>query len=122
MSYGQALAVGLGQTLSLLPGMSRSASTIVAGLLTGMDRRVATDFSFMLALPTLYAASFYALFNARDRLDGDLGFAMMVGLVTAFVSAWIVIHAFLRFVQTNTLQVFGWYRMLIGAAVLWLAR
>ena len=121
MSFGQALGIGFGQVFSLLPGVSRSGATIVAGLLAGLGRRAATDFSFLLALPTLYAACFYALWKARDTLDADTGFAMFVGLVAAYVSALLVIRAFLRFVQTNTLRPFGWYRIAVGLAVIaWL--
>jgi undecaprenyl-diphosphatase len=119
MTWGQALAIGIGQTLSLLPGMSRSAATIVAGLLAGLDRRAATEFSFLLALPTLYAASLYSLWSARDRIDGDLVLAMAVGLIAAYLSALVVINAFLRYVQTNTLRPFGWYRIAVGAALLY---
>lgn len=122
LTWGQALAVGVGQTLSLLPGVSRSASTIVAGLLAGLDRRAATDFSFLLALPTLYAASLYALWSARDRIDQHMVIAMGVGLVAAYVSALVVINAFLRYVQTNTLRPFGWYRIVLGAALLYWLR
>jgi undecaprenyl-diphosphatase len=121
MSWSQALAIGAGQTLSLLPGVSRSAATIVAGLLAGLDRRAATEFSFLLALPTLYAASLYALWSARERIDADMALAMAVGLVASFASAVAVINAFLRYVQTNTLRPFGWYRIVIGIVLLsWL--
>src|SRR5690606_13300606 len=95
------------------------ASTIVAGLLAGLDRRTATEFSFFLALPTLYAASLYSLWSARDRLDADLLLAMAIGLVAAYVSALVVIRAFLRYVQTNTLRPFGWYRIVVGAVLLY---
>jgi undecaprenyl-diphosphatase len=122
MTWGQALAIGAGQTVSLLPGISRSAATILAGLLAGLDRRAATEFSFLLALPTLYAASLYSLWSARDRIDVDLALAMGVGLIAAYLSAVVVINAFLKYVQTNTLRPFGWYRIAIGAALLyWLA-
>jgi undecaprenyl-diphosphatase len=120
MSWGQALAIGAGQTLSLLPGVSRSAATILAGLLAGLDRRAATEFSFLLALPTLYAASLYALWSARDRIDHQLVVAMAVGLVAAFLSAAVVINAFLKYVQTNTLRPFGWYRIAVGVLLLYL--
>src|SRR5215472_5512188 len=73
MSFGQAIAIGAGQVLSLLPGVSRSGATIIAGLLTGMQRRAATEFSFFLALPTMYAACLFALWKARHDLHGQLG-------------------------------------------------
>ncbi len=122
VTMGQAIAIGLGQTLSLLPGVSRSGATIVTGLVVGLDRRAATDFSFMLALPTMYAATLYTLWKSRAALVGELGLGMAIGLVAAYVSALVVINAFLRFVQTNSLRPFGWYRIVIGFAVLaWLA-
>lgn len=124
MTFGQALAVGAGQTLSLLPGVSRSGATIVAGLLAGLERRAALDFSFLLALPTMYAACLFALWKARHALanDSDLALAMGVGFVAAYLSALVVIRAFLQYVGRHSLQPFGWYRIAAGAVVLaWLA-
>jgi undecaprenyl-diphosphatase len=121
MTMQQALVIGLGQTLSMVPGVSRSGATIVTGLLVGLDRRAATDFSFLLALPTMYAATLYSMWKGREALAGEMGLGMLVGLAAAYVSALIVIHAFLRFVQTNSLRPFGWYRIVAGLAVLaWL--
>jgi undecaprenyl-diphosphatase len=121
VSMRQALLIGCGQTLSMIPGVSRSGATIVTGLLVGLDRRAATDFSFLLALPTMYAATLYTLWKARDALAGELGLGMAVGLVTAYASALVVINAFLRYVQTNSLRPFGWYRIVAGFAVVgWL--
>jgi undecaprenyl-diphosphatase len=117
----QALLIGLGQTLSMVPGVSRSGATIVTGLLVGLDRRAATDFSFLLAMPTMYAATLYSMWKGREALAGEMGLGMLVGLAAAYVSALIVIHAFLRFVQTNSLRPFGWYRIVAGLAVVaWL--
>lgn len=118
ISYAQAIAVGLGQCLALLPGVSRSGATIVTGLVAGLSRAAATEFSFFLALPTMYAACFYTMFKARDRLADELGLGMVVGLFTAYVSSLIVIRAFLAFVQTNSLRPFGWYRILFGLVLL----
>ncbi|HZR84911.1 MAG TPA: undecaprenyl-diphosphate phosphatase [Candidatus Binatia bacterium] len=121
MTFGQALAVGAGQTLSLLPGVSRSGATILAGLLAGLTRRAALDFSFLLALPTMYAACLFALWKARHDLAGSAGVAMAVGLLAAYASALVVIRAFLRYVGDHSLHPFGWYRIAAGAAVLaWL--
>lgn len=121
MTMQQALLIGIGQTVSMIPGVSRSGATIVTGLLVGLDRRAATDFSFLLALPTMYAATLYSLWKARDALAGEMGLGMVVGLAAAYLSALVVIHAFLRFVQTNSLRPFGWYRIGAGLAVLaWL--
>lgn len=118
VSMRQAVLIGFGQTLAMLPGISRSGATILTGLLVGLDRRAATDFSFLLALPTMYAASLYALWKGRESLVGEAGPGMVVGLVAAYVSAVIVINAFLRFVQTNSLRPFGWYRIAVALGVL----
>jgi undecaprenyl-diphosphatase len=117
VSWNQALAIGFGQCLALMPGVSRSGSTIITGLVAGLERRVATDFSFLLALPTMYGACLYTIFKARDRLTDELGLGMVVGLVAAYVSSLVVIHVFLRFVQTNSLRPFGWYRIVVGGVL-----
>ena len=118
----QAFTIGLGQVLSLIPGVSRAGATILTGLLVGLERRAATEFSFFLALPTLYAACLFTLWKSRHMLDTNGALALAVGFLAAFVSALVVIRALLRFVQTHDLRPFGWYRIAAGAAVLlWLA-
>ncbi len=117
MSFGQALAIGLGQTVSMIPGVSRSGATIVSGMLAGLDRRAALDFSFLLALPTMYAACLYSLWKARHDLAGAGGLGLVVGLVAAYASALLVIRAFLRWVGSRSLAPFGWYRIAAGLAV-----
>jgi len=113
--------VGLGQVLSLIPGVSRAGATIVTGLVVGLSREAATEFSFFLAMPTLYAACLFALWKGRHEIDTTAAMALAVGFAAAFVSALGVIRAFLRFVQTHTLRPFGWYRIAAGIAVtLWL--
>ena len=114
----RAVGVGLAQCVALIPGMSRSGSTIVGGLLLGLDRKVATEFSFFLALPTMFAATGYKfvqsyhLFNAQDLL------ALFIGMVVSFLVAWAVIAAFLSYVKRHTLKVFGYYRMGLGIIIL----
>ncbi len=118
----QALGIGVGQVLSLMPGVSRAGATILTGLVVGLDRRAATEFSFFLALPTMYAACLFALWKSRHALDASAALALAVGFATAFASALVVIRALLRFVQSNTLRPFGWYRIAAGMALLaWLA-
>jgi undecaprenyl-diphosphatase len=122
VTLGQAIGIGMGPVLSLIPGVSRAGATILTGLVVGLDRKAATEFSFFLALPTMYAACLFALWKSRHTIDLAAGSALAVGFVTAFVSALVVIRAFLRFVQTHTLHPFGWYRIAAGLAVLaWLA-
>jgi undecaprenyl-diphosphatase len=114
VSLGQALGIGCGQVLSLMPGVSRAGATILSGLVAGLDRRAATEFSFFLALPTMYAACLFALWKGRHDLDTSAALALAVGFVTAFASALVVIRALLRFVQSNSLRPFGWYRIAAG--------
>ena len=114
----RAMGVGLAQCVALIPGMSRSGSTIVGGLLLGLERKVATEFSFFLALPTMFAATGYKfvqsyhLFNTQDLL------ALGIGLVVSFLVAWAVIAAFLTYVKRHTLKIFGYYRVVLGTIIL----
>ncbi len=113
-----ALAVGIAQCFSLFPGVSRSGATIVGGLLAGMERKVATEFSFFLALPTMIAATTYQIMTSRSLWSTDDALALLLGLVVAFLVAWAVIAALLSFVKRHTLKVFGYYRILLGVLVL----
>lgn len=117
LPFTGAVAIGLGQAVAMIPGVSRSGATLVAGLLAGLGRRAALDFSFLLALPTMYAACLFSLWKARHDLAGGGGIAMLVGLVAAYASALVVIRGFLRFVGDHSLRPFGWYRIVAGAAV-----
>ncbi|HEY8041907.1 MAG TPA: undecaprenyl-diphosphate phosphatase [Polyangiaceae bacterium] len=117
---GRALAIGLGQCLSMWPGTSRSMCTIVAGQLSGLSTATAAEFSFLLALPTLGAATLYEGYKSRHVLASNVGSASLaVGLVVSFLVAWGVIATFLRYLKTRGLEPFGWYRILLGAVVLW---
>ncbi len=113
-----ALLVGLAQCASLVPGVSRSAATIIGGLLAGMDRKVATEYSFFLALPTLVAATSYKALKSQALMTGEDVLALGLGMVVAFLVAWAVIAAFLAFVTRHSLRVFAFYRILVGIAVL----
>src|SRR5579885_3047956 len=116
--WSDALWVGVAQVASLFPGVSRAGATIVGGLLVGMSRPAATDFSFYLALPTVSAASLFSLAKDIHLLDrGDVA-PLAVGFVAAYVSALLVIRSFLRFVRSHDFQGFGWYRIVFGAIVL----
>jgi undecaprenyl-diphosphatase len=119
----RALMIGLGQCFSLWPGASRSMCTIVAGQLGGLSTATAAEFSFLLALPTLGAATLYELYKSRGELSASVGAAqLLVGLVVSFVVAWAVIAAFLHFLRRRGLGVFGYYRIIVGAVVLLLIR
>ena len=114
------LLIGLGQCASLWPGTSRSMCTIVAGQLAGLSTGTAAEFSFLLALPTLGAATLYELGRARHALlDGAGGAALALGMGTSFLVAWGVIAGFLRYLRHHGLEPFGWYRIVLGAVVLW---
>jgi undecaprenyl-diphosphatase len=109
--------VGVAQCASLIPGMSRSGSTIIGGLLAGLDRKVATEYSFFLALPTIIAATAYQILKAKATFTQQDYVALAVGLLVSFIVAWAVIAAFLTFVQRHTLRVFAYYRILLGILV-----
>lgn len=117
VSASHALWIGLAQCASLIPGMSRSGSTIVGGLLAGLDRKVATEYSFFLALPTIMAATIYETWKARVTFTDQDFLALGLGMVVSFLVAWAVIAAFLTFVQRHTLRVFAYYRIMLGVVV-----
>jgi undecaprenyl-diphosphatase len=117
---GRAFAIGVGQCFALWPGTSRSMCTIVAGQLTGLSTATAAEFSFLLALPTLGAATVYETYKARAELLAHGGAAeLAIGLVVSFFVAWAVIAAFLRYLTRRGLEPFGYYRILLGIVVLW---
>ena len=116
----RALAIGFGQCLSLWPGSSRSMCTIVAGQLTGLSTATAAEFSFLLALPTLGAATLYEAYKARNVLMAHgAAINLAVGLVVSFFVAWAVIASFLRYLRARGLEPFGWYRIVVGVIALW---
>jgi undecaprenyl-diphosphatase len=114
--------VGIAQCASLIPGMSRSGSTIIGGLLAGLDRKVATEYSFFLALPTIIAATVYETYKAQATFTGQDLVALAVGMVVSFFVAWGVIAAFLTYVQRHTLRVFAYYRIALGIVVFMVVR
>lgn len=114
----QALLVGLLQVLSLVPGVSRAAASIVGGMLGGMDRTTATAFSFYLAIPTLGAATIFDLLTSLDRFSRDDLVLLAVGLAVAFGSAFVAVGWLLRYVATHSFRPFGYYRILLGALLL----
>ena len=113
-----AIGVGIAQCVALIPGMSRSGSTIVGGLLLGLDRKIATEFSFFLALPTMFAATGYKLLQSYHLFTADDVFPLFIGMVVSFIVAWVVIASFLTYVKRHTLKVFAYYRIALGVALL----
>ncbi len=118
MTTMDALKVGLVQCLAMIPGTSRSGSTIIGGMLLGLSRKAATDFSFYLAIPTLIGAGVYSLYKDRALLAmSDLPM-FAVGLLFSFLSAWLCIRWLLRYIATHDFVVFAWYRIAFGIVVL----
>ena len=113
-----ALKLGLAQAVALIPGTSRSGATIIGGMLFGLSRPVATEFSFYLAVPTLVAAGLYDTWKNRMLLEASDLPMFAVGLLTAFVSALACVHWLVRYVATHDFTPFAWYRIVFGALVL----
>jgi undecaprenyl-diphosphatase len=113
-----ALKVGLAQCVAMIPGTSRSGATIIGGMLFGLSRKAATDYSFFLAIPTLIGAGAYSLY--KDRALLSLADAPMfgVGLLFSFVSAWICVRWLLRYIASHSFEAFAWYRIVFGIVIL----
>ena len=122
VTWKEAILVGLFQCLALWPGMSRSAATIVGGLLAGMERRAAATYSFLAAVPVMVAATGYDLFKSRALLGAADVPSFAVGLVIAFLAAWVAVRSFVALLGRHTLRPFAWYRILIAPLVYLLVR
>jgi undecaprenyl-diphosphatase len=118
MTWTDALKVGIAQSFALIPGTSRSGATIIGGMLFGLSRRAATEFSFFLAVPTLIAAGAYDLYKHRDLLSPADAPVFGVGLVVSFVSAFVCIRWLIRYVANHDFTIFAWYRIVFGVLVL----
>jgi undecaprenyl-diphosphatase len=118
MTVMDALKVGLVQCFALVPGMSRSGSTIIGGMLMGLSRKAATDFSFFLGMPTLIGAGVYSMYKERATLSMADAPLFLVGLVFSFISAWLCVRWLLRFISHNSFVPFAWYRIVFGIIVL----
>jgi undecaprenyl-diphosphatase len=113
-----ALKVGLAQCFALIPGMSRSGSTIIGGMLFGLDRRVATEFSFFLAIPIMFGATFYEVYKDWHALSADALGMFAIGFIAAFISAFGCVRWLLRYVASHDFTAFAWYRIGFGLLVL----
>lgn len=113
-----ALKLGFAQAVALIPGMSRSGSTIIGGLFFGLSRKAAAEFSFFLAVPTLGIASFYEMYKERALFSTDDLGAWAVGFVFAFISAMFAVRALIRYVSHHDFTIFAWYRIAFGLVVL----
>lgn len=114
----RAVLVGFGQCVAMIPGVSRSGATIYGGLLAGLDRRAAAEFSFFLAMPTMVAAFIYDFIKVKDHITPDRVAEIAVGFVFAFISAAIVVKPFLDYVTRIGFAPFAWYRIVVGAVLL----
>ena len=113
-----AIKLGLAQAVALIPGMSRSGSTIIGGLFFGLSRKAAAEFSFFLAVPTLGIASVYSMYKDRALLSMDDMGAWAMGFIFAFISAMIAVRALIRYVSHHDFTIFAWYRIVFGVMVL----
>ena len=118
MGWRDALKVGFAQAFALFPGVSRAGATIVGGMLFGLSRRAATEFSFFLAVPTLMAAGAYDLYRNRTLFSADDIGLFGIGTVSAFISAFISIRWLMRYVATHNFRIFAWYRIGFGLLIL----
>ena len=118
LTIKQALIIGLFQSISMVPGTSRSGATMIGGLFTGLSRKSAAEFSFLLAIPTMFVATFYDLFKTRNEMIIDDYSLLAVGFVTAFVVAFFTVKAVMNFLTTHTFIVFGIYRIIFGILLL----
>jgi undecaprenyl-diphosphatase len=114
----QAIKVGFAQSLALFPGVSRAGATILGGMLFGLNRKTATEFSFFLAIPIMFAATVLDVYKSRDILSFNDASMFAVGFITAFLSALVAIRFLLKFVATHDFKLFAWYRIVFGAIVL----
>ncbi len=120
LSYGKSLIIGFFQVIAMIPGVSRSAATIIGGLTQNLNRTAAAEFSFFLAVPTMFAATAYKML----KFQKEFGFTLdnlpilLVGNVVAFIVAMIAIKGFINYLTKHGFKVFGWYRIILGAAIL----
>lgn len=119
VTYRQALLVGLAQCISIIPGTSRAGATIMGGMAAGLTPKVATEFSFYLAIPTMFAAGGYRLFKYYDEIPLDSLAVILLGTAVAFVVALLVIAAFMGYVKRYRFTPFAIYRLILGGVVLW---
>lgn len=122
VSYGAALLIGLAQCMALIPGMSRSASTIIGGLLLGFSRGLAAEFSFFMAVPTLLGAGLIKMIKAGFDLTAEQWLVTGVGTFVSFVVAYLVIAVFMNFIKKHDFKIFAYYRIVLGVVVLIMMR
>jgi undecaprenyl-diphosphatase len=117
MTWRHGVAIGAAQCIALIPGTSRSGATIIGGMLAGLSRQTATEFSFFLAMPTMLGAATYDAWKHQHLLKADDLVAIGVGFAAAFVSALLVVKALIRFIANHSLSIFAWYRIGLGSLI-----
>lgn len=121
MSYTSAFLIGCAQSLAIVPGVSRAGATILGGLALGVSREKIVEFSFLLAIPTMLAATGYDLMKSASTFAGGEWELLFVGFVTSFLAAYAGVRWLIRYVQTHSFSIFGWYRIVLGVALfVWL--
>lgn len=118
VSYSQALKIGLFQCIAMVPGVSRSAATIIGGMTQKLNRKAAAEFSFFLAVPTMFAASAYKLLKNYQAITSDTLPVLIFGNIVAFLVAMAAIRFFITFLTRHGFKVFGWYRIVVGGIIL----
>lgn len=118
MDWKHALKIGCAQCLALIPGTSRSGATIIGGLFFGLSRKAAAEFSFFLAIPVMFAATFYDVYKNREFLVIEDLTLFVVGFTAAFFSAWLAIKGLMRYISNHDFTIFAWYRIVFGLVIL----
>lgn len=118
ISIKDAIVIGFIQSLALIPGVSRSGATIIGGMLIGFERRTATEFSFLIAIPTILSAGVYSLLKDYRQIHSHDIFPMTISFITALICAIVSVKIFLRYISLNSLKIFGYYRIIIGLSYL----
>jgi undecaprenyl-diphosphatase len=114
LTYQEALMIGVFQSISMVPGTSRSGMTMIGGIFAGLSRKSAAEFSFLLAIPTMVVATAYDLYKNRSTMVVDDYTLLVVGFITAFVVALVTVKAVMKFLTSHTFVVFGVYRIVVG--------
>jgi undecaprenyl-diphosphatase len=121
LDYKHAFFIGLIQCFSMIPGVSRAAATIIGGVFNGLDKKQATEFSFLLAVPTMFAATSYDLYKTPIAFTDNQIVMLVIGLIVAFITAWLAVKVFLKIVEQYGFKHFGYYRIVIGIVfLLWM--
>lgn len=118
ISYKQAVILGVAQAIAVIPGVSRSGATIIGGLAQGIKRKTIVEFSFLLAIPTMLAATVFDIYKNPAIFSGNQLTIWLVGFITAFITALIGIKFLIKYVQKNDFKAFGWYRIVLGALII----